>query len=109
MCAVLIWHLWMRVFFFFFFFFNDTATTEIYTVRNTLSLHDALPNCDWTCALCASVMPWPGPGGARRGGGRESPCPWGRDRSGAPPRRRDARGRHRDARAAAPRASGRPA
>src|SRR5881396_4385524 len=25
------------------FFFNDTATTEIYTVRNTLSLHDALP------------------------------------------------------------------
>src|SRR6058998_4428267 len=27
----------------FFFFFNDTATTEIYTVMNTLSLHDALP------------------------------------------------------------------
>src|SRR5213076_1344551 len=27
----------------FFFFFNDTATTEIYTVGNTLSLHDALP------------------------------------------------------------------
>src|SRR6187397_3738574 len=26
-----------------FFFFNDTATTEIYTVYNTLSLHDALP------------------------------------------------------------------
>src|SRR5881396_4333526 len=26
-----------------FFFVNDTATTEIYTVRNTLSLHDALP------------------------------------------------------------------
>src|SRR5881396_4445870 len=26
-----------------FFFFIDTATTEIYTVRNTLSLHDALP------------------------------------------------------------------
>src|SRR5881396_4411952 len=25
------------------FFFNETATTEIYTVRNTLSLHDALP------------------------------------------------------------------
>src|SRR3546814_18092332 len=25
------------------FFFNDTATTEIYTVCNTLSLHDALP------------------------------------------------------------------
>src|SRR5213076_3636776 len=29
--------------FFFFFFFNDPATTEIYTVGNTLSLHDALP------------------------------------------------------------------
>src|SRR5881628_2075672 len=26
-----------------FFFFNDTATTEIYTSVNTLSLHDALP------------------------------------------------------------------
>src|SRR5213076_3591969 len=30
---------------FFFFFFNDPATTEIYTVGNTLSLHDALPIC----------------------------------------------------------------
>src|SRR6056300_711168 len=29
----------------FFFFFNDTATTEIYTNLNTLSLHDALPIC----------------------------------------------------------------
>src|SRR6184192_4745803 len=27
----------------FFFFFNDTATTEIYTSIDTLSLHDALP------------------------------------------------------------------
>src|SRR5210317_2060363 len=27
----------------FFFFFNDTATTEIYTLSYTLSLHDALP------------------------------------------------------------------
>src|SRR5881396_3728720 len=26
-------------------FFNGPATTEIYTVRNTLSLHDALPIC----------------------------------------------------------------
>ena len=26
-----------------FFFFNDTATTEIYTGEDTLSLHDALP------------------------------------------------------------------
>src|SRR5210317_461071 len=32
-------------FFFFFFFFNDTATTEIYTLSYTLSLHDALPIC----------------------------------------------------------------
>src|SRR5216117_3772424 len=31
------------VIFFFFFFFNDTATTEIYTRKDTLSLHDALP------------------------------------------------------------------
>src|SRR5881398_3222231 len=29
----------------FFFFFNDTATTEIYTLSDTLSLHDALPIC----------------------------------------------------------------
>src|SRR6187399_802704 len=29
--------------YFLFFFFNDTATTEIYTTANTLSLHDALP------------------------------------------------------------------
>src|SRR5213076_3592732 len=29
--------------FFYVFFFNATATTEIYTVGNTLSLHDALP------------------------------------------------------------------
>src|SRR6059036_4242745 len=27
----------------FFFFFNDTATTDIYTTYDTLSLHDALP------------------------------------------------------------------
>src|SRR5216117_1399735 len=27
----------------FFCFFNDTATTEIYTRKDTLSLHDALP------------------------------------------------------------------
>src|ERR1041385_9268190 len=32
-----------RTLLFFFFFFNDTATTEIYT----LSLHDALPICNW--------------------------------------------------------------
>src|SRR6187200_3665109 len=37
-------------FFFFFFFFNDTATTEIYTVSDTLSLHDALPISTVTAA-----------------------------------------------------------
>src|SRR5260370_20652131 len=34
------------------FFFNDTATTEIYT----LSLHDALPICSSTRAICC--RPW---------------------------------------------------
>src|SRR6187455_3795998 len=35
------------------FFFNDTATTEIYTVMNTLSLHDALPIYDtMQCLRC---------------------------------------------------------
>jgi hypothetical protein len=34
-----------------FFFFNDTATTEIYTPSNTLSLHDALPICRRTVGL----------------------------------------------------------
>src|SRR5881398_4245908 len=33
----------VTLFFFFLFFFNDTATTEIYTLSDTLSLHDALP------------------------------------------------------------------
>src|SRR6056300_2060028 len=58
--------------FYFFFFFNDTATTEIYTNLNTLSLHDALPictrlnfshiqksrmpssACDWSSDVCRS-------------------------------------------------------
>src|SRR5213079_3787176 len=34
---------------FVFFVFNDTATTEIYTTTDTLSLHDALPICDRPC------------------------------------------------------------
>src|SRR5216117_2025421 len=38
-----------------FFFLNDTATTEIYTRKDTLSLHDALP-----------ISPRPGPRPARR-------------------------------------------
>src|SRR5881296_4761704 len=33
----------IALFCFSFFFFNDTATTEIYTLLYTLSLHDALP------------------------------------------------------------------
>ena len=33
------------------FFFNDTATTEIYTGEDTLSLHDALPI--WSFSLAA--------------------------------------------------------
>src|SRR5213075_3599463 len=33
----------MPYLFYFVFFLNDTATTEIYTTRHTLSLHDALP------------------------------------------------------------------
>ena len=33
----------MVVLFLVLFFFNDTATTEIYTGEDTLSLHDALP------------------------------------------------------------------
>src|SRR6187397_2235133 len=46
--------------FFLFFFFNDTATTEIYTVYNTLSLHDALPI--W--AACSRPI-WLSPKGTR--------------------------------------------
>src|SRR6187397_137235 len=38
------------------FFFNDTATTEIYTVYNTLSLHDALPI--WIRPKRTSSSPW---------------------------------------------------
>src|SRR6184192_743023 len=34
---------------FIFFFFNDTATTEIYTSIDTLSLHDALPISSARC------------------------------------------------------------
>src|SRR3546814_14966321 len=37
MCVILVSHNCSFV------FFNDTATTEIYTYRHTLSLHDALP------------------------------------------------------------------
>src|SRR6059036_2982127 len=39
------------------FFFNDTATTEIYTTYDTLSLHDALPICG-ARPRSASRRPW---------------------------------------------------
>src|SRR5881275_219383 len=39
-----------------FFFFNDTATTEIYTVPYTLSLHDALPICIGGVVIGALVV-----------------------------------------------------
>src|SRR6187200_1528661 len=41
------------------FFFNDTATTEIYTVSDTLSLHDALPISDArSSACCTCTTSW---------------------------------------------------
>src|SRR6184192_4910267 len=43
-------------FFFFFFFFNDTATTEIYTSIDTLSLHDALPICGPSRQACYELF-----------------------------------------------------
>src|SRR5210317_2669225 len=38
-----------------FFFFNDTATTEIYTLSYTLSLHDALPISPLWCRPTCGV------------------------------------------------------
>src|SRR6056300_1118878 len=52
----------------FVFFFNDTATTEIYTNLNTLSLHDALPICLNSSHIQKSRMP-------------SSACDWSSDRS----------------------------
>ena len=37
---------------------NDTATTEIYTVTNTLSLHDALPI--WISTFAFAYIAWVG-------------------------------------------------
>src|SRR5881398_4145927 len=45
--------------FFFFFFFNDTATTEIYTLSDTLSLHDALPILDARLGPAGGSAPLP--------------------------------------------------
>ena len=36
---------------------NDTATTEIYTVYNTLSLHDALPISQKSCGVLQKLGP----------------------------------------------------
>src|SRR5881296_795028 len=47
------------------FFFNDTATTEIYTLLYTLSLHDALPilDVDGKPLTPADLAPPPAPAG----------------------------------------------
>src|SRR3546814_465128 len=44
------------------FFFNGTATTEIYTYRHTLSLHDALPISWGTPRWARRTSPRSGPG-----------------------------------------------
>src|SRR5216117_4017165 len=49
----------ISIIFFFFFFFNDTATTEIYTRKDTLSLHDALPIRASTLVWTAGTAPNP--------------------------------------------------
>src|SRR5881392_4506518 len=49
-----------------FFFFNDTATTEIYTTHNTLSLHDALPISRRSAGRTSPRRWWPGPASAAR-------------------------------------------
>src|SRR6188768_4544165 len=53
--------LYVIFFFIMFFFFNDTATTEIYTSIDTLSLHDALPISlsSPCCSSCCSPSPAP--------------------------------------------------
>src|SRR5216117_1212371 len=50
-----------------FFFFNDPATTEIYTRKDTLSLHDALPISDAAAQVvgAAHLRPRPHPRGGR--------------------------------------------
>src|SRR3546814_14561649 len=72
-----------------FFFLKVTATTEIYTYRHTLSLHDALPIWVWTPARMPHDRTWhavaptrlPGEGlrrrhlHQRRGCAGHAPCP----------------------------------
>src|SRR3546814_2971513 len=49
------------------FFFNETATTEIYPYRHTLSLHDALPISGDTAAPAAGQDDRRRPRGRQRG------------------------------------------
>src|SRR5213595_4290046 len=55
----------------FFFFFNDTATTEIYTTEDTLSLHDALPICASRSAVTRRPSTSPAPRPRRAGRSEE--------------------------------------
>src|SRR6186997_3526123 len=55
----------------FFFFFNDTATTEIYTTTDTLSLHDALPI---SCFAAGPVRGRHSPGSRRQWECRSATC-----------------------------------
>src|SRR6056297_3947540 len=54
------------------FFFNDPATTEIYTYRHTLSLHDALPICSGGLGRISSWVT------------EAAPCRWAVPRQSAP-------------------------
>src|SRR3546814_5173109 len=68
------------LFFCVFFFFNDPATTEIYTYRHPLSLHDALPILDHPGARLASVPLPDGTPSSAPVAGRYQPSPRGRAR-----------------------------
>src|SRR5216117_4118006 len=83
---------------YFFFFFNDTATTEIYTRKDTLSLHDALP-ISWRCPPAPARSST-----APRSCSCRSRTPPGNAR--APARARARRARCRRGRCAAPRSTG---
>src|SRR6187401_3568705 len=83
------------LFFLFFFFFNDTATTEIYTTYDTLSLHDALPT---SCSSWPARRTRPTATRNRSGGLGAPPSVRRRIRRGIPGL--DARARPRDAAAA---------
>src|SRR3546814_11387466 len=71
-------HLFAFILFFFFFFFNVTATTEIYTDRHTLSLHDALPICSGISSSGGPLgrIRWSGPRECQAGSGPETFPGW---------------------------------